>query len=65
MPSRPLSQYRDTPLWNALSAVLAELASSREITVNTDPDYVIEQLCRELTAKKLVVTAAGGSSAAR
>ena len=55
MSSRPHSQYRDTPLWAALEAAVAELANSREITVNTAPDYVIEHLCRELVAKKLVV----------
>ena len=61
MSSRQHSQYRDTPLWVALQGAIAELASSREITVNTAPDYVIEHLCRELVAKKLVV--GDGSSA--
>jgi hypothetical protein len=56
MSSRPHAQYRDTPLWAALETAITELAGSREITVNTAPDYVLEYLCRELMAKKLVVT---------
>ena len=59
MPPHQLSPYRDTPLWVALDVALAELASSDEITVNTAPDYVIEYLCRELVAKKLVVAEGG------
>ena len=55
MSSRPLSHYRNTPLWLALEAAVLELSNSREITVNTAPDYVVEHLCRELLAKKLVV----------
>ena len=57
MSSRPLSQHRDTPLWAALETAIGELTSSREITINTAPDYVLEYLCRELMAKKLVVDA--------
>jgi hypothetical protein len=60
MSSRPLSHYRDTPLWLALQAAVLELSNSREITVNTAPDYVIEHLCRELVAKKLVVEGDAG-----
>jgi hypothetical protein len=55
MSSNPFSQYRDTPLWAALEATIAELASTQEITINTAPEYVIGYLCRELLAKKLVV----------
>lgn len=53
------AQYRDTPLWDALEAAIAELTSTREITVNTAPDYVIGYLCRELVAKKLIVASEG------
>jgi hypothetical protein len=60
MSPRPLSPYRDTPLWAALEAAIGELTSSREITMNTAPDYVIEHLCRELVAKKLVVAELDG-----
>jgi hypothetical protein len=59
MPPHQLSPYRDTPLWVVLAAALAELTTSREITVNTAPDYVIDYLCRELVAKKLVVANIG------
>jgi hypothetical protein len=52
--TRPRSQYRDTPLWMALEAAIAELTSSREIVINTAPEYVIDYLCQELVAKKLV-----------
>ena len=55
MSSRPHSQYRDTPLWAALDTAISELNSSREITINTAPDYVLEYLCRELMPKKLGV----------
>jgi hypothetical protein len=51
---RPHSQYSDTPLWKALSRVLAELQASREITVSTAPDYVVDYLCQELAAKRLL-----------
>ena len=57
--SHPHSRYRDTPLWAALQGAIAELASSREITVNTAPDYVIEYLCAELAAKKLIADPEG------
>lgn len=55
MPSRPFDEYRDTPLWNAIESTMSELVSSKEIWMNTAPEYVIGFLCRELAAKKLVV----------
>jgi hypothetical protein len=58
MSLHPPSPHRNTPLWAALDAMVAALVTSREITVNTAPDYVVEFLCRELLAKKLVVTEA-------
>ncbi len=51
------ARYRDTPLWDAVAASIVELSSTREITVNTAPDYVIGYLCRELVAKKLIAGA--------
>ena len=57
MPAHPFSEYRDTPLWSALEGIVTELTASRELTVNTAPDYVIGYLCRELVAKNLVVSA--------
>jgi len=60
MSLHPSSQYRDTSLWAALEDAIAELVSSREIAVNTAPDYVIDYLCRALVAKKLVVAGVEG-----
>lgn len=54
MSPHPFAPYQDTRLWAALEATIGELASSREITLNTAPEYVIGFLCRELVAKKLV-----------
>lgn len=58
MKQRPFEEYRDTPLWRALASALAELESSREIRVETAPEYVIGHLCRELAAKWVVASAA-------
>jgi hypothetical protein len=55
MTPRPFDEYRDTPLWNAVESTLNELVASREIAVNTAPEYVIGYLCRQLQAKKLVI----------
>ena len=55
MPSRNFEEHRDTPLWAAVEATITELAASREVSVNTAPDYVIGHLCQELVAKKLIV----------
>jgi hypothetical protein len=52
--TRPFDEHRDSPLWRALEAIVAELIATREITINTAPEYVIGYLCRELTAKQLV-----------
>jgi hypothetical protein len=58
MTSPRIAEYRNTPLWNALAAAISELVASRELSLNTAPDYVIEFLCREITAKKLVASPA-------
>lgn len=50
----PVSRYRDSALWSAVDAILTELKTTGEITVNTAPDYVIEYMCRELIAKRLI-----------
>ena len=55
MSSRPFDEYRDTPLWAALQSTLADLVASREVAVNTAPEYVIGHVCRELAAKRLIV----------
>ena len=51
---RPFDEYRDTPLWAAIEATIAELVATRELSVNTATDYVTGFLCRELTMKKLI-----------
>lgn len=58
MSSRPFSEYQRTPLWRALASALADLESSRELTVSTAPEYVIGYLCRELEAKGVVASEA-------
>lgn len=50
--------HRGTRLWAAIEATITELAVTREISMNTAPDYVIAYLCNELAAKKLVAVAA-------
>ena len=55
MPSRPFSEYRNTRLWAAVEESVNELIATREITVNTATDYVVDFLCRELLAKKLII----------
>ena len=54
MSGRGFDEYRNTPLWAAIEATIAELAATREVSVNTAPDYVIGYLCQELVAKKLI-----------
>jgi hypothetical protein len=52
------AEYRDTPLWHALADALAELQSTREVRLDTAPDYVIGYLCQELAAKWVVASSA-------
>jgi hypothetical protein len=54
----PRSRYRDTALWAAVATTVAELQTTGEVKVETAPDYVIEHICRELVAKRLVSEAA-------
>ena len=56
MSAHPFSEYRNTPLWSAIEDIIADLVASRELAVNTAPDYVIGYLCQELMAKKLIVS---------
>jgi hypothetical protein len=51
---RPFAEYRDTPLWRALTTMLADLEASREVAVATAPEYVVGYLCRELAAKNVL-----------
>ena len=55
MSPRAFDEFRDTPLWAAVEATITELTASREVAINTAPDYVIGYLCQELIAKKLIV----------
>lgn len=52
------AEYRNTPLWRAVAGALAELEASREVRVDTAPDYVIGYLCRELAVKWVVASSA-------
>ncbi|MBW8771344.1 MAG: hypothetical protein JF589_16445 [Gemmatimonadetes bacterium] len=54
MSSGPFKQYENSRLWAAVQEMITELAVSREITVNTAPEYVVGYLCRELVARKFV-----------
>lgn len=54
VPTRPYTEYRDTPLWHALELAITELQATHEISVATAPDYVIGYLCRELVARRVV-----------
>jgi hypothetical protein len=54
----PRSYFRGTPLWRAVAAIVTELQATGEVKLETAPDYVIDYLCRELVAKKLVTDSA-------
>jgi len=56
--SRARSQFQHTPLWAALATTIAELQATGELRVDTEVDYVIDHLCRELVAKHVVTSAA-------
>ncbi|HKP15576.1 MAG TPA: hypothetical protein VJT85_05910 [Gemmatimonadaceae bacterium] len=56
--SRARSQFQHTPLWAAVASTLAELQATGEVRVDTEMDYVVDYLCRELAAKRVVTSAA-------
>ena len=56
--SRARSQFQHTPLWAAVASTIAALQASGEVRVDTEMDYVIDHLCRELVAKHVVTPAA-------
>jgi hypothetical protein len=56
--SRARSQYEHTPLWAAVASTIAELQATGEVRIDTEMDYVIDYLCRELVAKQVVTPAA-------
>jgi hypothetical protein len=51
---RLYDEYRNSALWSALEQTLGELIATRELAINTAPEYVIGYLCRELMAKRVV-----------
>jgi hypothetical protein len=55
---QPLSEHRDTPLWKAVDATIAELVATGEISIATAPDYVTAHICRMLASKRLITDAA-------
>ena len=55
---RTRSQFLHTPLWAAVASTVAELQATGEVRVETDVEYVIDFLCRELVAKQMVTAAA-------
>jgi hypothetical protein len=56
--TRPFEEFRDTPIWRAVTDVLTELEASREIKIETAPDYVIGYLCQQLASKWVVASSA-------
>ena len=56
--SRSRSQFQHTPLWAAVASTIAELQATGELQVDTEVDYVIDYLCRELVAKQMVTSTA-------
>ena len=56
--SRSRSQFLHTPLWAAVANTVAELQATGEVRIDTEADYVIDYLCRELVAKHVVTSAA-------
>ena len=63
--SRSRSKFQHTPLWAAVASTLAELQTTAELRIDTDVDYVIDYLCRELVAKGVVKSAASNVAPGR
>ena len=59
------SEFRHTPLWAAVASVVAELKATGEVHIATGDDYVIDYLCRELVAKRVVTEAAAALTPGR
>lgn len=55
---REFDEYRDTRLWSAVEDTISELMATRELAVDTAPEYVVGYICRELVAKKVVTASA-------
>jgi hypothetical protein len=52
--TRRFDEYRESALWTAVEESLLELIATREIAINTAPEYVVGYLCQQLSAKGLV-----------
>ena len=59
------SEFRHTPLWAAVAGVVADLKATGEVHIDTGDDYVIDYLCRELVAKRVVTEAAAALTPGR
>lgn len=59
MEQRPFDEHRGTRLWKAVERTITELVASGELSMHTAPEYVYGYLCRELVAKKLIVSEGG------
>ena len=57
MMARARSKFQHTPLWAAVANTISEMQATGELRVDTDVDYVIDHLCRELVAKGVVKSA--------
>ena len=58
MMARARSKFQHSPLWAAVANTISEMQATGELRVDTDVDYVIDHLCRELVAKQMVTSAA-------
>jgi hypothetical protein len=63
--SHTRSDFKHTPLWAAVASTLAELQSTGEVKIETGAEYVIDFLCRELVAKRVVTDAAAALGSGR
>lgn len=52
----PFAEHRGTQLWDAVEDSINELVTTREVSVHTARDYVVGYLCRELVAKRLILS---------
>jgi hypothetical protein len=62
---RARSKFQHTPLWAAVATTISELQATGEVRVDTNVDYVIDYLCRELVAKGVVKSAASNVAPGR
>jgi hypothetical protein len=44
----PYERYRNTPLWDAVAKVVADLVENRDITEYTSRNYIFGYLCESL-----------------